>query len=467
MEEKEEKEEKVKYESHQTPKYAEYEEYEEYEYDDRHGEYTKNNNYYNYNNYYYDDHGYEEYDYLNGRDRRRGTKKRRNRNSSHSKRGRGRRGRGRRRNTEQYPVYNSNNYQYYESKDYVFNDYIPKPAENWRNNGPRRRGTMRPNFDDRTQQKNKIISIENTENTEMVNDNNGSIGDHDDHPSNNGDAQMMIYQNHINSGVADGGFSQLSTRKSKKWTVKHDEHDNEQDHTQNEFEYDSDLNENENTHHIFVRDTEHLDFSTIKQQYRDIVVICQFSEKYHSKNGLMLLKNRTILQRLENQKHGYCVLDAKPVSSGMHCWRIKCKNFSPWIFIGISRPFVEYTDTSWNNKYVWGISTCSQSNRNGHWSLDYSVKSPTWKNKQILEIDMLLDCYHGTIQYKEIQKNNIDANSKPNVITLVGLEKNRNKKTKDSDDKGAISWIPHFNLHTPGSTVSVKKIPHSRFGQIW
>ena len=126
--------------------------------------------------------------------------------------------------------------------------------------------------------------------------------------------------------------------------------------------------------------------------------------------------------------------------------------FSPWIFLGVCKPNIKYTDTSWNNKYVWGISTCSQSNKNGHWSLDYTVKTPSWKNKKILIIDMLLNCDKGILQYKQVDDNNKEQQH-DNII-LKGLPINS-------------QWIPHFNIHTPGSTVSVQKIPHRRFGRIW
>eukprot|EP01084_Bolivina_argentea_P000827 1521_1 len=398
--EKEQAQEEPQYE------YAEYEQSRRYKAQDRrYDSYSNTNNYYNYKNernqsyysneYYAQSHYDDEND--GGRRRRRGSRRR------------GRRGRrrGRRSYSDDYSWTNNNEYK----SGYVFNDYVPNATPNRH----RDRG-----------------------HDEDGNDNNGSIGDDDQTNA------MIIYENDNNAGVEDGGYSQLSTRRKKQWTKKEKEKEKEK-----EF--------GGNTHHIFVRDTENLDFSSIKQKYRDIVLICQFSEHYHSKNGLVLSKNRTVLQRVENQKHGYAVLDCKPVFDGQHCWRIKCQNFSPWIFIGVCRPSVEYTDTSWNNKYVWGISTCSQSNRNGHWTLDYSVKAPHWKNQQILQIDMLLDCRNGVLKYAQIKNNNaIIQDQSKDIIVLHGL--NQAIKNKNHNN----SWIPHFNLHTRGSKITVKKIPYAR-----
>ena len=206
------------------------------------------------------------------------------------------------------------------------------------------------------------------------------------------------------------------------------------------------------THHIFVQDTEDLDYSSIKQQYRDVVVISQFSSTYISNNGLRLDTNRTILKRVENQTHGYAVLSGKPAVNGKHCWRIKCENFKPWIFIGVCKHSKRYTDSSWNNKDVWGITTCSQSNKNGEWSTNYRIAAVLkWKKRDLLHLDMLLDCDIGRITYREISES--EYIKEPVTIWLEGL--------KNSE------WTPHFNLHTIGSTVTARKIPYNRFGQIW
>lgn len=110
-----------------------------------------------------------------------------------------------------------------------------------------------------------------------------------------------------------------------------------------------------------------------------------------------------------------------------------------------------------------------QSNRNGFWAQDPAVKAGQWRLYPRLVIDMLLDCDLGLLKFKqvpieaqvvfELNGNEKELEYNSEVIVLTGLE------NKMVDEKVEAKWIPHLNVYTAGSTVSILKIQCMKFGQ--
>ena len=122
---------------------------------------------------------------------------------------------------------------------------------------------------------------------------------------------------------------------------------------------------------------------------------------------------------------------------------------------------------------MWGITPCNQSNRNGFWSRDQSLRTEHFKNRDILVLDMLLDCDRGQLIFREVRNSGNGKNGRNNQYyddnVLYGLSTYSPRIDANGKEHESIGvptqWVPHFNLHSIGSEISVKKIHVSRFGK--
>eukprot|EP01084_Bolivina_argentea_P211044 359062_1 len=184
-----------------------------------------------------------------------------------------------------------------------------------------------------------------------------------------------------------------------------------------------------------------IDIKNITQiivEFADTARILKFSKKFKSKYGLYLMDDNKCVQRCKvgsssTASYRWILADIKPVSKGIHCWRVNAKHEleqkSGWVVYGISPPNDKIRD--YVPIGIWGAtySMCF-----------YPTTSKRMKNdhlyKQNLNVDMLLDLDKQTLN-----------------IAVVGLmdDKYQIKFSGIEKTNEFGGWCPYFNLYQNAS----------------
>ena len=172
------------------------------------------------------------------------------------------------------------------------------------------------------------------------------------------------------------------------------------------------------------------------------------SLKWHNefKSDSVILENNGYLAKVIQSNHRYCVINSRPITKGIHCWRWCTKQYQSWFLWGISS-LKKYTDNSYGNQGVFGIAGSNQSYKNGQCAYDIQT-NVFFGGKNMVQIDMLLDLNKGELKFK-IPGNNTEAK-------MIGIPIN--------NPNGG--YVPHCNIHYANCSVQIKKIPISWYGKM-
>ena len=136
------------------------------------------------------------------------------------------------------------------------------------------------------------------------------------------------------------------------------------------------------------------------------------------------------------------MVDGKPVTTGIHCWRWKTKNHQSWFLWGISHQ-KKHNDSSYAQHGVFGIAGSNQSYKNG--SCRYDIRTNKFFKNEII-FDMLLDLKKGELKFQ------VPGDDYVGVMTEI---------PKDNKE----GWVPHVGMYYRNGQVQVKKIPVTWFGK--
>eukprot|EP00484_Ammonia_sp_Unknown_P030320 CAMPEP_0197033630 /NCGR_PEP_ID=MMETSP1384-20130603/11992_1 /TAXON_ID=29189 /ORGANISM="Ammonia sp." /LENGTH=351 /DNA_ID=CAMNT_0042463469 /DNA_START=39 /DNA_END=1094 /DNA_ORIENTATION=- len=176
---------------------------------------------------------------------------------------------------------------------------------------------------------------------------------------------------------------------------------------------------------------------------RNNVVALKWHPQY--KSDSVVFENNGYVAKVTANNHRYCLVNQRPVTKGIHCWRWCTKHYQSWFLWGISH-CKKYTDNSYGSQGVFGIAGSNQSYKNGQCTYDIQTGVFFGGKNQVI-MDMLLDLNTGELKWK-VPGNETEAK-------MTGIPKDN-----------AQGYVPHVNMHYANATVEIRKIPTSWYGKM-
>jgi len=147
------------------------------------------------------------------------------------------------------------------------------------------------------------------------------------------------------------------------------------------------------------------------------------------------LSNKNFTVRNTSTNHSYC-LGTVSWTKGQHAWRVtRDQGPTQWLLLGVSRKEA-HQDASYNQAYVYALSSANQRYMNG-------VSSTLTSNFATGPVDVLLDCEKGEVTILNLQNNQRHE--------LTGLPKN-------------TAFCPHFGPHS-NQQITITPIRAREFGK--
>eukprot|EP01084_Bolivina_argentea_P130670 230678_1 len=183
--------------------------------------------------------------------------------------------------------------------------------------------------------------------------------------------------------------------------------------------------------------------------------ILRFSDEFITKlyTPFELSDDGRCIKRTSNGYVAYVLSDMDPVTSGVHCWRVKItnpKSNNHWIIFAVSQRDT-FDDDSYLGGDVFGVSCCSQYYGN-------NIKNNGVNTKHLhgaKYVDLLLDVDNGKLSICEVGTN-------------YGDEKEAKLWNLPTDSNVWVhGWVPHFNITyiAAGIELRLAKIDTSLYGK--
>eukprot|EP01083_Nonionella_stella_P007743 22309_1 len=191
---------------------------------------------------------------------------------------------------------------------------------------------------------------------------------------------------------------------------------------------------------------------------RYIVPILPFSEEYMSNwSKWELSDDRKCIKRTSSGQYAYILSDIDPVTSGVHCWRVKitqARDSNHWVMFGVSEK-KRFKDHSFRDAY--GVSCCKWSTTNYFANHNKRIKTNAVNTEHFhraTEVDILLDVDDGKLNICEA------GNRSEKEAILWNLPQ--------PYPNAMSGWVPHLNCarDAAGIQLKVEKIPISWYGTL-
>mmetsp|Transcript_31515 Transcript_31515/g.51028 ORF Transcript_31515/g.51028 Transcript_31515/m.51028 type:complete len:262 (-) Transcript_31515:64-849(-) len=215
----------------------------------------------------------------------------------------------------------------------------------------------------------------------------------------------------------------------------------------------------------------HMQFISITNVSSLIAEYCKigrriaFSTIFKSDHGLKLTENNECVEKISQLSHGYTawiLADIKPVSSGVHCWRVAMDNPKrDYIIIGVSAQ-KRFGNESYNETdYLWGYAGYTNAWYAAHAGRSYthgkcqfsdvmSISTTPFVKENVV-IDVYLDCDRHELKICLIESMHqfLPYDKQIELISTYKVD------TVDKTDADAC-FVPHFNIHRDATGLTLR-----------